>query len=99
MKRLMMAICAVLFSGCASMAVTDDLLQQRTAFALGLDADGFTISDRQDDGFRTQYAVKTKTGQRHSCYVTGTFTQFGRSVSDAICNKPGERVKNPLTGQ
>ncbi len=83
-------------SGCASVAVSTDLIEQRTAFALGLERSSFTISNRQDEGLRTQYVATTKTGQRYNCYVTGTFSVTGRVVSDALCNKPGEAPKNPL---
>jgi hypothetical protein len=86
-------------AGCASVAVSDGAIEERTAFALGLQRGSFTISDRQDDGVRTQYVVKTKAGQRYNCYVTGTFSVTGRIVSDAICNKPGEAPKNPLLGR
>jgi hypothetical protein len=85
-----------LLSGCASVAVSSSAIEERTAMALGLPVGSFTISERKDDGVRTQYQVQTKSGQRHSCYVTGTFSVTGRIVSDAICNKPGEAPKNPL---
>jgi hypothetical protein len=87
---------AAFLSGCASVAVSTDLIEQRTAFALGLDRSSFTISNRQDDGLRTQYVATAKNGQRYNCYVTGTFSVTGRVVSDALCSKPGEAPKNPL---
>jgi hypothetical protein len=83
----------------AAMAVTDDALQQRTAFALGLERGSFTISNRQDDGVRTNYVVTTRSGQRYNCYVTGVVNITGRTVSDALCSKPGEAPKNPLLGR
>lgn len=88
-----------LLGACASMAVNPQLLQQRTAFALGLPLDGFTISDRVDSGIRTDYQVKTTSGQRYQCYVTGTVSVTGRIVSDAVCSKPGQAAVNPLTGR
>jgi hypothetical protein len=88
--------CLLFLSACASMAVTDDALQQRAGFALGLPAGSFTLSERRDDGVRTQFRVATKSGAVHECYVTGTFSVTGRIVSDAICNRPGEAPKNPL---
>jgi hypothetical protein len=90
---------ASLLVGCASVAVTDSALEERTAAALGLARGSFTISERKDDGVRSQYVVQTASGQRHQCYVTGTFSVTGRIVSDAICNKPGEAPKNPLLGR
>ena len=86
-------------AGCASVAVTDSAIEERTAFALGLQPGSFTISQRRDDGMRTNYEVQTKAGQRYSCYVAGTVSITGRVVSDALCNKPGEAAKNPLLGR
>jgi len=85
-----------LLAGCASVAVSTDAIEQRTAFALGVERGSFVISNRQDDGLRTQYVATTKNGQRYNCYVTGTFSVTGRIVSDALCTKPGEVPKNPL---
>ena len=87
---------AALLTGCASVAVSADLIEQRTAFALGLERGSFTISNRQDEGLRTQYVATAKNGQRYNCYVTGTFSVTGRVVSDALCSKPGEAPRNPL---
>lgn len=78
------AILAAL-SGCASVAVNDDSLQNRTASALSLQKDEFTISDRTDTGIRTDYTVTTRKNQVYSCYVTGTVSVVGRVVSDAMC--------------
>ena len=85
-----------LASGCASVAVTDQAIVERTAFALGLDKSAFTISNRSDEGTTTRYAVKTKTGQDYNCFVGGSFSVVGRSVSEAICTRKGEPAKNPL---
>ncbi len=87
---------ATLLAGCASVAVSTDAIEQRTATALGLERGGFAISSRQDDGVRTQYVATTRNGQRYNCYVTGTLSVTGRIVSDAICSKPGETPRNPL---
>ncbi len=83
-------------SGCASQAVSDDNLTQNTAFALGLDSNEFSISNRADSGIKTTYSVKTKSGKQYNCYVTGTISIVGKVVSDAICNEKGKPVKNPL---
>ena len=97
-KTIIAAAClaAITASGCASMAVTQESLEEKTAFALGLDTGDFTISNRVDEGVQTKYAVKTRTGQEYRCYVTGTVTYLGRAVSDAVCSKKGEAAKNPL---
>lgn len=82
-------------AGCASVAVTDDAIGQRTAFALGIERSGFVISDRQDEGIRTNYTVKAKSGKTYSCYVTGTVSVVGRVVSDAICAEVGGAPAKP----
>lgn len=101
MKRKTTALLAVAatLSGCASVAVTDEAIVERTAFALGLQRGSFTISGRQDDGMRTDYKVQTKSGQHYNCYVMGSVSVMGRTVSDALCNKPGEAARNPLLGR
>jgi hypothetical protein len=91
-----LAVTAVAATGCASMAVTDQALVDRTAFALGLDKTAFTISGRVDEGTTTRYAVKTRAGQEYNCFVGGSFSVVGRSVSEAICTRKGETAKNPL---
>ena len=82
-----------LLAGCASMAVTNDALTQRTSQALGIPAAQFSISDRTDSGTRTDYNVVTDAGKHYSCYVTGTVSVTGRVISDAMCTK----VKNGNT--
>jgi hypothetical protein len=97
MKRYLVFACAALLStGCASVAVTQDALETRTAHALGLTAGTFKITNRQDEGVTTRYVVTTNTGATYNCYVGGSFSVIGRSVSEAICNKPGEGARNPL---
>jgi len=83
-------------AGCASVAVTDDAIIDRTAFALGLDKGSFAIQNRVDEGTTTRYSVKAKSGQEFNCFVGGTFSAFGRMVSEAVCTKKGEIAKNPL---
>jgi hypothetical protein len=90
----MVPIC--LLAGCASVAVTNDALVSRTAHALGLEKNQFIISDREDDGTTARYKVKTKDGKQFSCYVGGSISVIGRSVSEAICNEAGKPAKNPL---
>ncbi len=90
------AVATVTLSGCASIAVTDDALVERTAFALGLEKGGFTIENRVNDGVTTRYRVRTKRGDEFNCFVGGSISVIGRSVSEAICTKKGEVAKNPL---
>lgn len=87
LKMCMLSAVALLATGCASVAVTEDALSQRTSAAIGIEPGGFTISDRRDEGVKTTYAVKTNNGRSFSCYVTGLVTYFGRSVSDAVCTE------------
>lgn len=91
-----LTLVALSAAGCASVAVTDQAIVDRTAFALGLDKTAFTISNRVDEGTTTRYAVKTKAGQDYNCFVGGSFSVVGRSVSEAICTRKGEPMKNPL---
>lgn len=99
MKRLApgaLVVATVLAGGCASMAVTDAAIVDRTATALGLNKGEFTVSNRTDEGTTTRYSVRTKAGQEYNCFVGGSFNVLGRSVSEAVCNKKGEPARNPL---
>lgn len=82
-----------LVSGCASVAVTNDVIEKNTAFSLGLEKGTFTISNREDDGIKSTYLVNTNLGKKYTCYVTGTVSVVGRVVSDAICNEVGKPTK------
>lgn len=87
---------SLLLSACASIAVTDQAIVERTAFALGAAKEDFTIANRMDEGTTTRYTVRMRNGQEYSCFVGGSISVIGRSVSDAICTKKGELRKNPL---
>lgn len=87
---------ALLAAGCASIAVSDEAIVDRTAFALGLNKGDFTVSNRQDEGTTTRYSVRTRSGQEYNCFVGGSISVLGRSVSEAICTKRGEAPRNPL---
>lgn len=89
-------LAAIVVTGCASVAVTNESLEDKTAFALGLDKGDFTISNRTDSGVDTNYTVKTKKGQEYRCYVQGTVSIMGRTVSDAVCSRKGQPARNPL---
>ncbi|MBX9705989.1 MAG: hypothetical protein K5Q00_07010 [Gammaproteobacteria bacterium] len=91
MKKIIVSVSllTVLTAGCASVAVTEDAIVQNTATALSLDKSAFTVTNRVDNGIKTTYNVKTVTGKNYSCYVTGTVSYVGRSVSDAICSEVG----------
>ncbi|WP_374401720.1 hypothetical protein [Niveibacterium sp.] len=47
---VMLAVGAASTTGCASIAVSDDAIVERTAFALGAGRGDFTVSTRVDDG-------------------------------------------------
>lgn len=88
MKLGFIAVAAtVALAGCASMAVTNDAITQRTSLVLGVQPSQFTISSRADSGTRTDYKVVTSAGDHYSCYVTGTFSVTGRVISDAMCTQ------------
>ncbi|MBU7571893.1 MAG: hypothetical protein KAF64_00960 [Hydrogenophaga sp.] len=92
-----LAALLLLTAGCASMAVTDEAIVDRTAFALGLERNAFTVSNRVDEGTTTRYAVRTKSGQEYGCFVGGSFNVLGRSVSEAVCSRKGAPpARNPL---
>lgn len=93
---LSLAVVAALAAGCASVAVSNDAIERNTAATLGLEKGNFTISNREDDGVKSSYAVKTNAGRKYSCYVTGTVSVMGRVVSDAVCNEVGKSAK-PMT--
>jgi hypothetical protein len=95
-RPLALLFIVTLAAGCASIAVTDDAIVDRTAFALGLGKGDFTISNRSDEGTTTRYSVRTKTGQDYNCFVGGSISVLGRSVSEAVCSKKGEAPRNPL---
>ncbi len=83
-------------TGCASIAVTDDAIVERTAFALGLSKSDFTVNNRVNEGATTRYNVRTKSGQEYSCFIGGSIGLLGRAVSEAVCSKKGEPARNPL---
>lgn len=93
---LLTAVCGTaLIAGCASAVVKEDHLQQKTAFALGLEPNSFTVADRVDDGLQTRYSVKTNDGRRFNCYVEGSFSfGTGRVVTDAVCSQIGKSANN-----
>lgn len=95
-KTIYALLLATVAAGCASVAVTDDAIVDRTAFALGLSKGDFTVSNRVDEGTTTRYSVRTKTGQEYNCFVGGSISVLGRAVSEAICTKKGEPARNPL---
>lgn len=84
------------FAGCASVAVNDDALKSRTSSALGLSPSDFTISNRVDNGVRTDYTVQAK-GSTYNCYVTGVVSVTGRTVSDAICTQMQSAAAQPAS--
>jgi hypothetical protein len=83
-------LAVVLVAGCASFAVSDDALVQRTGFALGLEANQFTISNRMDEGTTTRYRVNTTAGKVYNCSVGGSLSVIGKSVSSALCDEIGQ---------
>lgn len=90
-----LAVGSAITAGCASIAVTDEAIVERTAFALGIGRSDFTVSNRVDDGTTTRYSARTKTGQDFNCFVGGSLGLLGRAVSEAICSKKGEAARNP----
>ncbi|KRD39564.1 hypothetical protein ASE35_04275 [Lysobacter sp. Root916] len=81
---------SALLSACASFAVSDDALVQRTGFALGMEPREFTISNRMDEGTTTRYQVKASGGRTFNCFVGGSVSVLGKSVSEAVCTETGK---------
>lgn len=69
----------------ASFAVSDESLVSRTETAIGLPSSDFTISDRENEGVTARYKVRTKAGKQYNCFVGGSLTGIGKSVSEAVC--------------
>ena len=79
---------SALLSGCAlNQGLNSDMITQRTSFALGLTSDQFAISNRIDDGVRTDYNVETKSGKKYMCFVVSVPSMTGRVVMEATCNQ------------
>lgn len=93
----LLTILPLLATGCTSVAVSNDAIEQNTAQALGLAKGTFTISDRVDDGVKASYSVKTNTGKQYACYVTGGVSIVGRVVSDPVCTEAGTDGKQANT--
>lgn len=73
-RKSMLLVAVEMIAGCASVAVSEDVLTQRTSSALGLNPSQFTIYGRTDSGVRTDYSVRTMSGKTYACYVTGMFS-------------------------
>ncbi|MHC9083530.1 hypothetical protein ACYX7E_00685 [Luteimonas sp. RIT-PG2_3] len=87
---VMTAALFALLTGCASFAVSEDALVQRTGFALGLEPGQYTISNRMDEGTTTRYQVKTTAGRQYNCSLGGSVSVLGKTVTDAICTETGK---------
>ena len=83
--KLTTAAVAIGLAGCASVAVTDDAIQQETGRALSAAPGSFQVSNRHNSGVKTTYDVKLTDGRQYACYVTGSVGITGRAVSDALC--------------
>ncbi len=93
----------IALSGCAVVAapvvtaispkVGNEKLAKRTAFAIGLDENQFTISDATKSGQRTEYKVSANNGSQYRCYIVSTILA---PTTDAVCTKSGEQVCNDL---
>lgn len=96
---LLTAVSSTVFvAGCASTVIKADHIKQKTAYALGVEPNSFTVADRVDDGLQTRYSVKTNDGRRFNCYVEGSFSfGTGSVVTDAICSPIGKSANNANT--
>jgi hypothetical protein len=86
---VLIALTTITLAGCAT-RVEDDTIVSRTAFAIGLESDQFTITGRTGDAGRIDYKVVAQDGRRFNCYVTGGGMMYaGVVTSDAICSEQG----------
>lgn len=86
-KDFLTSLLLLALAACASFTVSDDTLSRRTADALSLSADDFTIASRIDKDDRTEYQVRTDSGRRYDCSITGAIGITGRTLSDASCHE------------
>ncbi|HEZ0495442.1 TPA: hypothetical protein WGQ16_001391 [Neisseria meningitidis] len=81
------AFVALALAGCGSInnvTVSDQKLQERAAFALGVSPNAVKISNRSNEGIRINFTATV--GKRVSqCYVTSVISTIGVTTSDAIC--------------
>lgn len=98
------ALVLAALQGCAapgaSFTVSDESLIPRTESAIGLPSSEFTIPDRMNEGVTARYEVRTRSGKTCSCFVDGSLTGIGKSVSHAACSPldasaPAERPGTP----
>lgn len=102
LTKLTIVVLILALSGCALVRtnkLSDDVLTQRTGFALGLDKSEFTISNRQEPNKSSEvyYLVTTKSGKKFNCYVAAGFTSIvtpGSDASDAVCSEIGGNGAN-----
>ncbi len=94
---------SIALSGCGQLLqhattglISDATLQEKAAFALGVDDSKVTISDRTKGGVMSGGEVKFKAtvGKKtYNCYVT---SMMG-STSDAICSGGGKKTCDALS--
>ena len=101
------AVLVIFAPACALAEVSAEKIEQRTAFALGLEKGAFTISDLLDEGIRTNYVVKINTGSEvsslRSCPESGVYTcphdaQYVRDGAKAWCGGLVWRAGNERGG-
>jgi hypothetical protein len=81
-------VAASLTSACAS-AVKHEDIPRKTAFALGLESEQISISNRVEDDAAVRYTVTTSSGKKYQCYIEGWYNVTGRHSSDAVCSEIG----------
>lgn len=86
-----LAAALALLAGCGA-TIHQDVVEQRTAQAIGRTVGQFAITDRSEEtGGRINYTVNTRDGVAYRCYLYGATglqqaVTFGQTPhSDAIC--------------
>ena len=88
-KVIVVSASIFLVQGCAMLGaernVSDADIVSRTESAIGVPSSDFTISNRVNEGVTARYKVMTKSGKQYNCFVGGSLTGIGKSVSEAVC--------------
>ncbi|WP_051919595.1 hypothetical protein [Basilea psittacipulmonis] len=92
MKKTALLLATALLAGCGTVGnsvITDQVLQNKVAFALNTSSDLIKISNRVGDINDIQFQAVAN-GQTYQCYVT---TLAGLVTSDAVCSGPLKTAK------
>ncbi len=87
LRTLISILVAAMFASACASAVKHEDIPRKTAFALGLEPESISISNRHEDDAAVRYTVTTSNGKKYQCYIEGWYNVTGRHSSDAICSE------------